>query len=37
MILDGSLEPGDKVEVGAQDSDLAFEVIERATVTGGTG
>jgi ATP-dependent Clp protease ATP-binding subunit ClpC len=36
MILDGSLEPGDKVVVGAQDGELVFEVTERATVTGGT-
>jgi ATP-dependent Clp protease ATP-binding subunit ClpC len=35
-ILDGSLEPGDKVVVGAQDGELVFEVTERATVTGGT-
>jgi ATP-dependent Clp protease ATP-binding subunit ClpC len=36
MILDGSLEPGDKVVVGAQDGELVFEAIEGATVTGGT-
>ena len=35
MILDGSLEPGDKVVVGAQDAELIFEVVEGATVTGG--
>jgi ATP-dependent Clp protease ATP-binding subunit ClpC len=35
MILDGSLEPGDKVVVSAQDSELIFEVVEEATVTGG--
>ena len=34
MILDGSLEPGDKVVVGAQDGELIFEVVEGA-VTGG--
>ena len=37
MILDGSLEPGDKVVVGTQDSELDFEVVEGATVTGGAG
>ncbi|MDP9411783.1 MAG: ATP-dependent Clp protease ATP-binding subunit [Actinomycetota bacterium] len=37
MILDGSLEPGDRLVVGAQDGELAFDVIERATVTGGAG
>jgi ATP-dependent Clp protease ATP-binding subunit ClpC len=36
MILDGSLKPGDKVVVGAQDGELVFEVTKRATVTGGT-
>jgi ATP-dependent Clp protease ATP-binding subunit ClpC len=35
MILDGSLEPGDKVVVSAQDGELIFTVGERATVTGG--
>jgi ATP-dependent Clp protease ATP-binding subunit ClpC len=35
MILDSSLEPGDKVVVGAQDGELIFEVVEGATVTGG--
>ena len=35
MVLDGSLEPGDKVVVSAQDDELTFEVVERATVTGG--
>lgn len=37
MILDGSLEPGDKLVVDAQDGELALEVVEAATVTGGTG
>jgi ATP-dependent Clp protease ATP-binding subunit ClpC len=37
MILDGSLEPGKKVVVGTQDSELDFEVVEGATVTGGAG
>jgi ATP-dependent Clp protease ATP-binding subunit ClpC len=36
MILDGSLKPGDKVVAGAQDGELVFEVIEEATVAGGT-
>jgi ATP-dependent Clp protease ATP-binding subunit ClpC len=35
MILDGSLEPGDKVIVGAEDGELIFEVVEGASVTGG--
>ncbi|MDQ3793473.1 MAG: AAA family ATPase, partial [Actinomycetota bacterium] len=35
MILDGSLEPGNKVIVGAEDGELIFEVVEGATVTGG--
>ncbi len=35
MILDGSLEPGDKVVVSAQDGELIFEVVEEASVTGG--
>ncbi len=38
MILDGSLEPGDKVIVGAEEGRLNFEVVEGAsTVTGGAG
>jgi ATP-dependent Clp protease ATP-binding subunit ClpC len=36
MILDGSLEPGDKAVVSAQDGELIFEVVERTTVTGGS-
>jgi hypothetical protein len=35
MILDGSLEPGNKVVVGAQDGELTFEVAERSAVAGG--
>jgi ATP-dependent Clp protease ATP-binding subunit ClpC len=35
MILDGSLEPGHKVTVGAQDGELTFEVAEGAAVAGG--
>ena len=30
MILGGSLEPGDRVVVGAQDGELTFEVVEGA-------
>ena len=37
MILDGSLEPGDKVIVGAEEGRLDFEVVEGATITGGAG
>jgi ATP-dependent Clp protease ATP-binding subunit ClpA len=37
MILDGSIEPGNKVVVSTQGSKLAFEVVEGATVTGGAG
>jgi ATP-dependent Clp protease ATP-binding subunit ClpC len=35
MILDGSLEPGNKVVVGAEDDELTFEVAEREAVAGG--
>ena len=36
MILNGSLKPGDKVIVDAQeDSGLTFEVVDGAAVTGG--
>jgi ATP-dependent Clp protease ATP-binding subunit ClpC len=34
MILDGSLEPGQKVAVGARDGELTFEVAEGVTVAG---
>ena len=34
MLLDGSLEPGSKVLVGAEDRELAFEIAERAAVAG---
>jgi ATP-dependent Clp protease ATP-binding subunit ClpC len=37
MIIDGSIEPGNKVVVSTQGSELAFEVVEGATVTGGAG
>jgi ATP-dependent Clp protease ATP-binding subunit ClpC len=35
MVLEGSLEPGDKVIVGAEEGRLNFEVVEGATVAGG--
>jgi ATP-dependent Clp protease ATP-binding subunit ClpC len=35
MLLDGSLEPGSKVIVGAEDGELTFEVAEREAVAGG--
>jgi hypothetical protein len=31
----GSLEPGDKLVVSAQEGELIFEVVEEASVTGG--
>ena len=34
-ILDGSLEPGSKVLVGAEDGELTFEIAEREAVAGG--
>jgi ATP-dependent Clp protease ATP-binding subunit ClpC len=34
MVLDGSLNPGDKVVVGAEESRLTFEVLEGATASG---
>jgi ATP-dependent Clp protease ATP-binding subunit ClpC len=37
MILDGSLEPGNKVIVDAEDGEFTFEVLEGAAVTGGAG
>ena len=37
MILDGSIEPGSKVIVGAEEDRLNFEVVDGATVTGGAG
>ncbi len=36
MVLDGSLNPGDKVVVGAEEGKLTFEVLE-STATVGTG
>jgi ATP-dependent Clp protease ATP-binding subunit ClpC len=35
MLLDGSLEPGSKVIVGAEDGELTFEIAEREAVAGG--
>jgi ATP-dependent Clp protease ATP-binding subunit ClpC len=35
MVLDGSLEPGDKVVVGAEEGRLTFEVVEGTAVVGG--
>jgi ATP-dependent Clp protease ATP-binding subunit ClpC len=35
MLLDGSLEPGSKVLVGAEDGELTFETAERGAVAGG--
>jgi ATP-dependent Clp protease ATP-binding subunit ClpC len=35
MLLDGSLEPGSKVLVGAGDGELTFEIAEREAVAGG--
>ena len=35
MILGGSLNPGDRVVVGAQDGELTFEIDESATLAGG--
>jgi ATP-dependent Clp protease ATP-binding subunit ClpC len=36
MLLDGSLEPGSRVVVGAENGELTFEVVERATAAGGS-
>ncbi len=35
MVLEGALEPGDRVVVGAEDGELTFEVLEGAAVAGG--
>jgi hypothetical protein len=35
MVLDGPLEPGSKVLVGAEDGGLAFKIPEREAVAGG--
>jgi ATP-dependent Clp protease ATP-binding subunit ClpC len=36
MVLDGSLNPGDRVIVDARDDRLTFEVVEHAAAVGGT-
>ena len=36
MVLDGSLGPGDRVVVGAEDGRLTFEVLEGATAVGAS-
>jgi ATP-dependent Clp protease ATP-binding subunit ClpC len=35
MVLDGSLEPGDKVVAGAEGGEITFEVVEGTAVVGG--
>src|ERR671921_2532647 len=35
MVLDGSLEPGDRVVVGVEDGELTFEVVEHAAAVSG--
>jgi ATP-dependent Clp protease ATP-binding subunit ClpC len=37
MVLSGSLNPGDKVEVGVEEGSLGFEVLEETALTGTTG
>ena len=37
MVLDGSLNPGDKVVVGGEEGMLTFEVLEGASTIGATG
>ncbi len=34
MVLEGSLNPGDKVMVGAEDGRLTFEILEGAATVG---
>jgi ATP-dependent Clp protease ATP-binding subunit ClpC len=36
MVLDGSLDPGDKMVVGAEEGKLTFEVLEGASAVGTT-
>jgi ATP-dependent Clp protease ATP-binding subunit ClpC len=36
MVLDGSLNPGDRIVVDARDDRLTFEVVEHAAAVGGT-
>src|ERR671916_425232 len=35
MVLDGSLEPGDRIVVGVEDGELTFEVVEHAAAVSG--
>ena len=35
MVLDGSLEPDDRVVVGVEDGELTFEVVEHAAAVSG--
>jgi ATP-dependent Clp protease ATP-binding subunit ClpC len=37
MVLGGSLNPGDKVVVSAEESSLTFEVLQGAAVAGDAG
>jgi ATP-dependent Clp protease ATP-binding subunit ClpC len=37
MVLSGSLNPGDKVVIGAEDGSLGFEVLEETALIGTTG
>jgi len=37
MVLSGSLNPGDKVVVGAEEGNFAFEILEETALTGTTG
>src|SRR5215210_126195 len=37
MVLSGSLNPGDKMVVGAEEGNLAFEILEETALTGATG
>jgi ATP-dependent Clp protease ATP-binding subunit ClpC len=37
MVLSGSLSPGDKVVIGAEDGSLSFEVLEETALIRTTG
>ena len=37
MVLEGSLNPGNKVVIGAEDGRLTFEVLQRASAVGASG
>ena len=37
MVLEGSLNPGDKVVIGAEDGRLTFEVLQGASAVGASG